>query len=57
MQCLGVVKLVSLAAVQTAPYRDPKAHGDGGYHYNGSASFFYDAGAAFGEAMLKMLKK
>jgi hypothetical protein len=47
----------NVAAVPTAPYWDPKPHGDGGYHYNGSASFFYDVGTAFGEAMLKMLKK
>jgi len=47
----------NVAAVQTAPFWDPEPHGDGGYHYNGSASFFYDAGVAFGEAMLKMLKK
>jgi len=46
----------NVAAVPTAPYWDPQPHGDGGYHYNGSASFFYDAGVAFGEAMLKMLK-
>lgn len=47
----------NVAAVQTSPYWDPEPHGDGGYHYNGSASFFYDAGVAFGKAMLKMLKK
>ena len=30
---------------------------DRGYHYFGSPVFFYDAGTAFGNAMLKLLKK
>lgn len=47
----------NVAAVPTAPFWDPEPHGDGGYHYNGSASFFYDAGVAFGEAMLELLPK
>lgn len=46
----------TVAAVQTAPFWDPEKHGDGGYHYNGSARFFYSAGEAFGEAMLKLLQ-
>ena len=46
----------TVAAVPTAPFWDPEPHGDGGYHYNGSASFYYDAGAAFGETMLKLLE-
>jgi len=45
----------SVVAVPTAPYWDPTVHYDGGYHYNGSARFFYDAGEAFGNAMLKLL--
>ena len=47
----------NVASVQTAPFWDPEPHGDGGYHYNGSASFFYNAGVAFGEAMLEILPK
>ena len=46
----------NVTAVQTAPFYDPVPHGDGGYHYNGSASFFYLAGEAFGKAMLEMLE-
>ena len=46
----------NVAAVPTAPFWDPENRGDGGYHYNGSASFFYDAGVAFGEAMLELLE-
>jgi hypothetical protein len=47
----------TVAAVPTAPYWDPEPHGDRGYHYNGSAKFYYNAGEAFGEAMVKLLKK
>ena len=46
----------NVAAVPTAPFWDPEPHGDGGYHYNGSAKFFYNAGEAFGKAMLELLK-
>jgi hypothetical protein len=46
----------NVAAVQTAPFWDPEPHGDGGYHYNGSAKFFYNAGEAFGKAMLELLE-
>lgn len=48
----------NVASVETAPFFDPSTnHGDGGYHYNGSASFFYNAGVAMGEAMLELLPK
>jgi hypothetical protein len=46
----------TVAAVATAPFWDPSVKFDGGYHYNGSARFYYDAGTAFGQAMLKLLK-
>jgi alpha-galactosidase len=46
----------SVVAVQTAPYWDPSVKYDGGYHYNGSARFFYSAGEAMGRAMLDLLK-
>jgi hypothetical protein len=46
----------SVVAVQTAPYWDPDVKYDGGYHYNGSARFFYLAGEAMGRAMLDLLK-
>jgi hypothetical protein len=36
---------------------DPEPHGDGGYHHNGSAKFCYNAGEAFGKAMLELLEK
>ncbi len=47
----------SVAAVPTAPYWDDSVKHDGGYHYNGSAKFYYNAGEAFGEAMLELLKE
>jgi len=47
----------TVAAVQTAPFWDATKHGDGGYHYNGSARFYVQAGEAFGKAMLDLLKK
>jgi hypothetical protein len=47
----------TVKAVRTAPYWDPTVKYDGGYHYNGSARFYYDAGDAFGKAMLALLKK
>jgi len=46
----------SVAAVPTAPYWDDTVKHDGGYHYNGSARFYYRAGEAFGKAMLGLLK-
>ncbi|HET6251764.1 MAG TPA: sialate O-acetylesterase [Tepidisphaeraceae bacterium] len=45
----------TVAAVPTAPFWDPTVKFEGGYHYNGSARFYYDAGRAMGEAMLKLL--
>ena len=36
--------------------RDPTTKYDGGYHYNGSARFYYSAGEALGRAMLDLLK-
>ena len=45
----------TVAAVPTAPYWDPTVKYDGGYHYLGSARFYYDAGAAMGKAMLQLL--
>lgn len=47
----------TVAAVPTAPFFDDTVHYDGGYHDNGSARFYYDAGTAFGKAMLKLLGK
>ncbi len=46
----------TVAAVPTAPFWDPEPHGDGGYHYNGSARFYYSAGEAFGKAMLELIE-
>jgi len=46
----------TVTAVPTAPFWDPEPHGDGGYHYNGSAKFFYNTGEAFGKAMLELLE-
>lgn len=46
----------TVVSVPTGPYWDDSVRYDGGYHYNGSASFYYDTGRAFGEAMLKLLK-
>ena len=46
----------TVAAVQTAPFWDDTVHYNGGYHYNGSARFYFDAGEAFGKAMLELLK-
>lgn len=46
----------TVAAVPTAPFWDPISHGQAGYHYNGSASFYMQAGEAFGKAMLDLLK-
>ncbi len=46
----------TVAAVPTAPYWDTTVRHDGGYHYNGSARFYYGAGEAFGKAMLTLLK-
>lgn len=46
----------TVAAVQTAPFWDPSVKYDGGYHYMGSARFYYDAGRAMGEAMLQLLE-
>ena len=46
----------NVIAVPTAPYWDPSVKYEGGYHYNGSARFYYQAGEAFGKAMLKLLK-
>jgi alpha-galactosidase len=47
----------NVASVQTWPFWDEGKHGDGGYHYNGSARFFVQAGEAFGKAMLGLLGK
>jgi alpha-galactosidase len=47
----------TVIAVPTAPYWDPTTKYDGGYHYNGSARFYYSAGHAFGKGMLELLKK
>ncbi len=47
----------NVLAVPLAPYWDPAPHGEGGYHYNGSARFYYQAGAALGKGMLELLKK
>jgi len=47
----------TVAAVPTAPFWDPTPHGENGYHYNGSASFYIQAGEAFGKAMLELMKK
>jgi hypothetical protein len=46
----------TVTAVPTAPYWDDTVKHDGGYHYNGSARFYYRAGEAFGKAMLELLK-
>jgi len=46
----------TVAAVPTAPFWDPTVKYDGGYHYNGSARFYYDAGTAFGKAMVQLLE-
>lgn len=46
----------TVAAVPTAPFWDPTPHGEKGFHYNGSASFYIQAGEAFGKAMLGLLK-
>jgi hypothetical protein len=46
----------TVVAVPTAPYWDPTVKFDGGYHYNGSARFYYPAGEALGRAMLALLK-
>lgn len=46
----------TVAAVPTAPYWDPTVKYDGGYHYMGSARFYYGAGEAMGKAMLELLK-
>jgi len=46
----------NVIAVQMAPYWDPTTKYDGGYHYNGSARFYYNAGEALGKAMLALLK-
>ncbi len=47
----------TVAAVQLAPFWDPTTKYDGGYHYNGSARFYYEAGQALGKAMLELLKR
>lgn len=47
----------TVAAVPTAPFWDPTAKFEGGYHYLGSAKFYYKAGRAMGEAMVQLLKK
>lgn len=47
----------NVVAVPTAPYWDATTKYDGGYHYNGSARFYYEAGRAFGKAMLGLLEK
>ena len=47
----------NVIAVPTAPYWDPTTKYDGGYHYNGSARFYYSAGEAMGKAMLGLLEK
>ncbi len=47
----------TVAAVPTAPYWDDTVKNDGGYHYNGSARFYYSAGEAFGKAMLELIEK
>ena len=46
----------TVAAVPTAPYWDDSVKHDGGYHYNGSARFYYNAGEAFGKAMLELIE-
>jgi alpha-galactosidase len=46
----------NVVAVQMAPYWDPTTQYDGGYHYTGSARFYYNAGEALGKAMLDLLK-
>jgi hypothetical protein len=46
----------TVAAVQTAPFWDDTVKHDGGYHYNGSARFYYSAGEALGKAMLGLLE-
>jgi alpha-galactosidase len=46
----------NVLAVPMAPYWDPTTKYDGGYHYNGSARFFYQAGEALGKGMLELLK-
>lgn len=45
----------TVAAVQTYPFWDPTVKYDGGYHYMGSARFYYDAGTAMGKAMVQLL--
>jgi alpha-galactosidase len=47
----------NVVAVPTAPYWDSTTKYDGGYHYNGSAKFYYNAGEAMGKAMLGLLEK
>jgi len=47
----------TVVAVPMAPYWDPTTKYDGGYHYNGSARFYYGAGEALGQAMVELLKK
>ena len=46
----------TVAAVPTAPYWDATVKYDGGYHYMGSARFYYDAGRAMGKAMLELVE-
>jgi alpha-galactosidase len=46
----------TVAAVQLADFWDPTPHGEGGYHYMGSAKFYIEAGLACGKAMLDLLK-
>ncbi len=47
----------TVAAVPTAPFWDDTVKHDGGYHYMGSARFYYNAGEAFGKEMLDLLKQ
>lgn len=46
----------TVASTPTAPYWDDSVSHDGGYHYHGSAKFFYLAGEAFGKSMLDLMK-
>ncbi len=46
----------TVASTPTAPYWDDSVSHDGGYHYHGSAKFFYLAGRAFGQSMVDLMK-
>lgn len=46
----------TVSAVPLSVFWDPTPHGEGGYHYMGSAKFYIQAGEACGKEMLGLLK-